>query len=142
MSKIVRFNRVRPTTIFEEFDRLFDRSMSQAVVNNWSIAIDVAENKEGYAVKASVPGIDVDDLEITLEDGVLNIQGEVQAEEVNEDVSYHVRERRYGKFSRSVRFPTMVNSEGIEAAYQNGILSLYVPKAEEVKPRRIEIKAS
>ena len=142
MSQIVRFNRVRPTTIFDEFDRLFDRSISKAVVNNWSLAIDVAENTEGYAIKASIPGINADDLEITLEDGVLTIQGEVHADEEREDVNYHVRERRYGKFSRSVRFPSLVNSDAIDAAYENGVLSLYVPKAEEVKPRRIEIKAS
>ena len=142
MTQIVRFNRVRPTTIFDEFDRLFERSFSRPASQNWSVAIDVAESEDGYVVKASVPGINADDLEITLEDGVLTIQGEVVSEEESEDVNYHVRERRVGKFSRSVRFPTLVNGDAIEAAYENGVLSLNVPKAEEVKPRRIEVKAN
>lgn len=142
MTQIVRFNRVRPTSIFDEFDRLFERPFNRPVSNNWSVAVDVAETEDGYLVEASVPGISVDDLEITLEDGVLTIQGEVKLEEEKEDVNYHVRERRYGKFSRSIRFPTLVNGDSVEASYENGVLSLNVPKAEEVKPKRIEIKAN
>ncbi len=142
MTQVVRFNRVRPATIFDEFERLFERPFSRPETTHWSIAIDVSETDEGYLVEASLPGIAVDDLEITLEDGVLTIEGEVETEEESEDVNYHVRERRYGKFGRSVRFPTMVNGDEVEANYKDGILSLNVPKAEEVKPRRIEIKTS
>ena len=142
MTQIVRFNRVRPTTMFEEFDRLFERPFNRPATTNWSVAVDVAENEDGYLVKASVPGINVEDIEITLEDGVLTVEGEIKVEEESEEVNYHVRERRYGKFSRTVRFPTLVNGDAIEATYENGVLSLNVPKAEEVKPRRIEIKAN
>lgn len=141
MSQIVRFNRVNPTTIFDEFDRLFERPFNRPTATNWSVAVDVAENEDGYLVKASVPGVNVEDIEITLEDGVLTVAGEIKVEEESEDLNYHVRERRYGKFSRTVRFPTLVNGDAIEATYENGVLTLNVPKAEEVKPRRIEIKA-
>jgi HSP20 family protein len=143
MTKIVRWNRVDPFSLFNEFDRFFEKPLSRSFSNQgWGLAVDVAENEDGYIVKASVPGINPDELEITLEDNVLTLKGEVSAdEEINED-QYHVRERRYGSFSRSVRFPVAVNGDDVEATYENGILTLNVPKAEEVKPRRIAIKNS
>jgi HSP20 family protein len=81
-------------------------------------------------------------MEITLEDDVLTLKGEILRDEEVEDVKYHVRERRYGSFSRSIRFPATVNGDAVEATYNNGILSLNIPKAEAVKPKRITINAS
>ena len=95
MTKIVRWNRVAPESIFNEFERVFNRPVTRWN-NEWSIALDVAENEEGYTVKASLPGITVDDVELTIEDNVLSIKGETQADETIEDEQYHVRERRYG----------------------------------------------
>ncbi len=145
MTRIVRWNPVvrRPADLFNEFDRMFDRpTMPYRTAENWGLALDVIENEDGYTIKASVPGINPDDLEITLEDNVLTIKGEVENnEEINQE-QYHLRERRYGSFSRSVKFPVMVNSEAVEASYDKGVLSLNVPKAEEVKPKRIAIKAA
>jgi len=100
------------------------------------------ENDDGYVVKASVPGVDPENLDVTLEDNVLTIKAEVMSEEVTEDEQVHIRERRTGSFSRSLRFPMDVNSDGIEATYTNGVLSLNVPKAEEVKPKQISIKVN
>ncbi|MCL4262695.1 MAG: Hsp20/alpha crystallin family protein [Anaerolineae bacterium] len=140
MTKIVRWNRVDPTNLFEEFDRVLNRPALRWG-NEWSVALDVAENEDGYVVKANLPGITVDDVELTLEDNVLTIKGELKAEETIEEGQYHVRERRTGSFSRSVRFPVLVNSTAVTANFENGVLSLHVPKAEEVKPKRIEIKA-
>ncbi|NJN55376.1 MAG: Hsp20/alpha crystallin family protein [Anaerolineae bacterium] len=144
MTKIVRWNRVDPTTLFDEFERVFNRPVPRWNNNNneWSVALDVAENDEGYLVKASLPGISADDVELTLEDNVLTIKGEIAADETIEEAQYHVRERRFGSFSRSVRFPVLVNSTAVTAAFENGVLSLQVPKAEEVKAKRIEIKAA
>jgi HSP20 family protein len=145
MTRIVRWNPVvrRPVDLFNEFDRMFDRpTMPYRTEENWGLALDVIENEDGYTVKASVPGINPDDLEITLEDNVLTIKGEVENnEEINQE-QYHLRERRYGSFSRSVKFPVMVNSDAVEASYDKGVLSLNIPKAEEIKPKRIAIKAS
>ncbi len=137
MTRIVRWNRVDPTALFEEFVN----RPAQRWSNEWSVSLDVAENEEGYLVKANLPGITVDDVELTLEDNVLTIKGEVKADETIEETQYHVRERRTGSFSRSVRFPVLVNSTAVTANFENGVLSLHVPKAEEVKPKRIEIKA-
>ncbi|MEM7332769.1 MAG: Hsp20/alpha crystallin family protein [Chloroflexota bacterium] len=142
MTKLVRWNPYR-TSIFDEFDRLFDASFSKSTpTSNWSVAIDVVENDDAYIIEASVPGIAADDLDVTLEDNVLTLKGEVKSEEASENTQYHVRERRYGSFSRRVRFPVAVNGENIAATYENGILTLNVPKAEEVKPKKIEVTVS
>lgn len=137
MTRIVRWNRVDPTALFEEFVNRPALRWS----NEWSVSLDVAENEEGYLVKANLPGVTVDDVELTLEDNVLTIKGEVKADETLEETQYHVRERRTGSFSRSVRFPVLVNSTAVTANFENGVLGLHVPKAEEAKPKRIEIKA-
>ena len=141
MTKVVRWTPMNPVNLFNEFDRLFERPLTRST-NDWSIALDVAENDDAYLVKATVPGINPDDMEITLEDDVLTLKGEILRDEEVEDVKYHVRERRYGSFSRSIRFPATVNGDAVEATYNNGILSLNIPKAEAVKPKRITINAS
>lgn len=140
MTKLVRWNPYR-SSIFNEVDRLFENSASNTNTH-WNVAIDVLENEDVYTIKASVPGLAADDLDLTLEDNVLTIKGEIQAEESEENEQFHIRERRYGRFSRSVRFPVNVDADNVEATYENGILTLSVPKAEEVKPRKIAVKAS
>ena len=141
MTKVVRWTPVNPANLFNEFDRLFERP-SARTASEWSIALDVAETEAAYLVKATVPGINPDDVEITLEDDVLSLKGELQRDEEVEEAKYHVRERRFGAFSRSIRFPMAVNGDAVEATYSNGILSLNIPKAEAVKPKRITINAN
>ncbi len=150
MSKLVRWDPMREAVdLFNEFDRMLDVPRMRAAMSNslsedaspWGLAVDVSETEDHYTVEASVPGVSVDDLSITLEDNVLTISGEKRVEsEVNEP-TYHLRERRYGKFSRSLRFPTLVNADAVVANVENGVLTLDVPKAEEVKPKRIAIQA-
>ncbi|MCP4356737.1 MAG: Hsp20/alpha crystallin family protein [Chloroflexi bacterium] len=141
MNKIVRWNRIDPTTVFDEFERVFNRSVPRWNNDEWSVALDVAENEDAYVVKASLPGINAEDVKLTIEDNVLSIKGEMKADETMDEGQYHVRERRSGSFSRSIRFPVLVNGDAVEATFENGVLTLTVPKAEEVKPKRIEIKA-
>jgi HSP20 family protein len=130
-------------TMEKMLNRWFDETNGSSDVDfpsrAWTLALDVVENEEAYLVEASVPGIKPEDLDITLEDNVLTIKGEHKMDEaINED-SYRLRERRIGQFSRSVRFPVDVNTDNIAAQYENGVLTLTVPKAEEVQPKRIEI---
>jgi HSP20 family protein len=143
MSKLVRWTPFH-NSIFNDFDRLFDTTLRTpaAVAHDWSIALDVTENEDAYVVKAIVPGINPDDLDVTLENNVLTLKGEVKSDETVEGEQVHIRERRYGSFSRSIRFPVDVNGESVSASYEHGILTLEVPKAEEVKPKRIEVKVS
>lgn len=145
MTNIIRWNPFREMmSLRSEIDRLFDESLNR----DWpldrraleELALDLAENDEAYIVHASVPGLTADELDISLTDNVLTIKGEFKQEEETEQKRFRLRERRYGSFERSVRFPMQVQADGVEAAYEAGVLTLTVPKAEEVKPRRIAIK--
>jgi len=146
MTKLVRWSPFREMiNLRDEFDRVFDESFRLLPgdrwpsTSNWGLALDVVENEDNFVVKASVPGIDPEELEITLTDNVLTIKGERKEErEVDED-RYHLRERRFGSFCRSFMLPVKVNEEGIEATCENGVLTVEVPKAEEIKPRHIEV---
>lgn len=108
-----------------------------------SMPLDVMENDDEYVVKANVAGINPEDIEITFTDNNLSIKGEVsdEREEKGEEGRYHLRERRYGTFSRTISMPGTVDVNAIEAETTNGVLQIHLPKKEEVKPRRIEIKA-
>ena len=143
MTTLVRWNPVRRRpSLINEFDRLFETPAMWQAPRNLGVALDVTEKDDVYAVKASVPGLNPDDIEITLEDNTLTIQGEFKSEEESEDSQYHLREIRTGSFSRTVKFPVLVNAEAVEAQYEHGVLTLTVPKAEEVKPKRIGIKVN
>jgi HSP20 family protein len=124
-------------------DRLIENSMGNEELNQaeWSLPLDVVEKGDAYLVKASVPGIKPDQLEITYNKGLLTIKGEVRDETETDQGEYHLRERRYGTFSRTIALPSTVNAEDIQANYENGVLMLKLPLAEEIKPRRIAIKS-
>ena len=111
---------------------------------NLRMALDVIENDEEFIVRADVAGIDPEDIEITYTDNNLSIKGQMSQErdEESDEGRYHLRERRYGTFSRTISMPGTVDVEGIQAETKNGVLKIHLPKKEEVKPRRIEIKGS
>jgi len=127
-------------------DRVVDGELALAPESwksfNWSVALDVVESEDEYLVKASVPGINPEDLEITFEDNRLTIKGEVKEESDVNEARYHLRERRFGSFSRSIKMPSGIDSDKIEANYEKGVLELHLPKVEEVKPKKIAIKTS
>jgi len=127
-------------------DRRFDGNLSVAPSSwksfNWSIALDVVESDDDYLVLASLPGINPDDLEITFSDNRLTLKGEVEQEEQYDEAHYHLRERRYGKFSRSIKLPSGIEADKIEANYQDGVLKLHLPKVAEVKPQKIAVSTS
>jgi HSP20 family protein len=127
-------------------DRVVDSELALAPESwksfNWSVALDVVESEDEYLVKASVPGINPEELEITFEDNRLTIKGEVKEESEVNEARYHLRERRFGSFSRSIKMPSGIDSDKIEANYEKGVLELHLPKVEEVKPKKIAIKTS
>ncbi len=104
------------------------------------IAWDVAEEDEAYIVRAVLPGINPDDLDIEVSDQTLMIRGEFKEHAVPEGARYHLRELGTGRFERSMQFPLPLNADAVEAHYENGILTLRLPKAEAVKPRRITVQ--
>lgn len=103
-------------------------------------AMDVAEEDGAYIVKASLPGVKPEEVEVTLTDNTLTIKGEVKADEEVKGEHYHLRERRYGSFLRTMTLPMPVNTEKVEAVHENGVLTLRLPKSEVVKPKKIAVK--
>lgn len=92
-------------------------------------------------MRASIPGIKADEVQIDVTGDVLTLKGEVKQEEERKDRAWHIREQRFGSFERSVALPTSVKSDQAEAVFENGILTITLPKADEVKPRTINIQA-
>jgi len=102
--------------------------------------VDVSDAGEALTVKAVLPGIKPDDVEITVSDGVLTIRGETRQETTAEKENYYHREIRYGAFSRSIALPSGVSQEQAEASFEDGILTVTLPKAAEARPRTIPVK--
>lgn len=125
-------------------DRLFQDafvpSLSALEGSHFWPAVDILNTEDAFVVLASLPGVKPDDVEITLENQTLSIRGQITDESESEEGDYLYRERKFGRFSRQIGFPTRVEAESAEATFENGSLRLRVPKAAETKPRRIEIK--
>jgi HSP20 family protein len=102
-------------------------------------ALDMSETEEGYLVEAAVPGLKPEDLEITVENNVLTLKGETRQQAEDKKRNYHRIERRFGSFQRTIGLPTTVKADAIKASLSDGILRLEIPKAEEVKPRKISV---
>ena len=125
-------------TVFNDlFDENFDRA--QPGKSMWHPAVDVLESKDSYLVRAELPGMKKEDIKVEVKDGTLTISGESKSEKPAEGIEYRHVERVAAKFWRSFSLPEIAKQDGIEAAYKDGILEVRVPKAEEAKPRQIEI---
>ena len=125
---------------FDRFFEDFELPMRFGEETEFAPAFDVSETEKELIVKAEVPGMDKKDININLSDGLLTITGEKKHEKKEEDENYHCFERRYGKFSRTMRLPTEVETEKVDAVYKDGVLTITLPKTETVKPKKIEIK--
>jgi HSP20 family protein len=112
----------------------------RAETTAWAPALDISERKDAYLVTVELPGVEADDLEITMEDGLLTIQGERQFTAESSEEQFHRIERRYGAFRRSITLPAQVQAEQIQASFDNGVLQIVVPKMEEAKPKRIQVR--
>ncbi len=149
MNNLVRpAERARGWDVFGDFDDLMGGWFrSPAVLRREEAAkmpaIDVSENEGAYLIKAELPGVAREDLNVTINDGVLTINAERKEEKKGEKDGRVIRqERYYGKFVRSLRLGSDIDEERIEAQYENGVLNLSLPKTAEVKPRKVDIKIS
>jgi HSP20 family protein len=147
MANITRFNPLSEmVTLRSAMDRLFDDSfvnpLNLRVFNGEaaSPAVDVHETADDIVVTAALPGLTAEDVEITITGQTLSIRGEFKADEKLERGEYLYRERRFGTFQRQLQLPVRVQSEAATATFENGVLTLQIPKAEEVKPRQIQVK--
>lgn len=102
--------------------------------------LNVSEDKENLYVRAELPGIEPNDLDISVEGDTLTLRGERKGPEAEPSVSYHRREREFGRFRRSLTLPTRIDVNKVEAVFENGILKIILPKAEEVRPKQIAVK--
>ena len=111
-------------------------------VAGYVLPLDVVREEDEIVIRASVPGLDPKDIEVTVDDGVLTIAGSTAQDEDAESPGYVLRERRTGRFARSVRLPNYVDAEKAESSYEHGVISVTLPKTEASRSRRLEIKIS
>jgi len=145
LNNVTRWNPAVAYLNREPFARLFENFLSEAVQGeevsnrNWVPPVDIQETEEGYRLQAELPGLTKEDIDITLENNVLRLSGERKFERDVKKESFHRVERTYGTFSRAFSLPQQVNAEGVRAGFENGVLTILVPKAEQAKPRKISI---
>jgi len=128
----------------EEIDRLFESPLSGLArtsqwLSGWNPALDVREDKENFTVTVELPGMKKEEIQVSLHDGALSISGERKSETEHKDVEVYRSERYFGRFQRSVTLPTAVAADKIRAQYKDGVLTVTLPKAEEAKPKQIDI---
>ena len=129
--------------VFEGFFRPFSAQTREG--NNGSLVpvIDLHENDNSYTVKAEIPGVKKEDIDVTVQDGVLTINAETRYEHEDKKDGRVIRqERRYGKYVRSIRLGKDIDEEKVKANYKDGVLELELPKVEEVKPKKISVNVS
>ena len=128
-------------TLREAMNQLFEESFVRPEMARGGFvpALDLSETEEAYIVEATVPGLKSEDLEVTVENNLLTIKGEIKHESEETKRNYHRIERRYGSFQRQISLPRLVKADAIKASLEHGVLRLEIPKAEEVKPRKILI---
>lgn len=137
-------------TLTSRMDRLFDEMMgrgvrrsledSSSLRGSWVPAIDVREKGDAIEISADLPGLKPEDVEVTVDNGLLSIRGERRLDEAKEGESWHRVERAYGVFERTFSLPSSVDATKIEARFKNGEMRLLLPKREESKPRSVQVK--
>jgi HSP20 family protein len=133
----------------DAMSRLFEQAVLQpsaeasraAESSSFSPALDVRESQDAYTIVASLPGVKPEDVNIQYQKGVLTIGGETSTDKSRDEGTWHLRERRHGRFSRTISLPDSVNADAADARFEHGVLELRMPKAEETKPRRIAVHA-
>ena len=142
MSNLNRWEPFRgASTLHEHLNRVFGDAFNREESNltTWAPAVDILETAHELVVKADLPDVDPKDLDIRVENNILTIRGERKFQKQVNENNYLRVERSYGSFARSFSLANTVNSEAIKADYQNGVLTLNIPKREEAKPKQIKV---
>lgn len=137
----------RLTNLRDEIDRLFDAPLSELartsqLLSGWTPAFDVYEDKDNVYVRAELPGMRKEDINLSLHNGSLSISGERKSDDKLKDAEVYRAERFFGRFQRTITLPIPVAVDRIKAQYKDGILSVTLPKAEEAKPKHIDVTVS
>lgn len=148
---IVKWRPMREmVSIQDEMNWLFDRFFSRDILDGeefiypaqWSPSVDISESKDEFVLSAELPGMSKDDIQVTYVDSSLKIEGERRQEKEQKNVNVHRVERDHGKFCRSFQLPTAIQPNKISADFKDGILTIRLPKAEEDRPKAIDVKIS
>ena len=134
----------RLSDLRDEIDRLFDAPLAELtrtsnLLSGWTPALDVHEDKDNFIVKAELPGMKREDIDVSLHDGSLSISGERKSEAKHEDAEVYRAERFFGRFQRTVTLPAPVAADKVKAQYQDGILTITLAKTEAAKPKQIDV---
>lgn len=137
------------TILRDEIDQLFGHALNrlasyngtegEALMSGWSPALDLYDSHDNFVVKAELPGMKKEDINISLQDGVLTVAGERKDEKEFSTAETYRSERMLGRFQRTIRLPSQVNAEHIKATYKDGVLTVVLPKSEEAKPKQIPV---
>lgn len=150
MNSLVRWDPFRELEeMSERFNRMFGRPVAwrengkeRLTVADWIPTVDISESDTEYLIKAELPEVKKEDVTVSLEDGVLTIQGERKQEKEEKGKKFHRVERSYGSFVRSFTLPDRVDDVRVKAEFKDGVLNLHLPKSEKAKPKAIEVKVA
>lgn len=134
----------RLSDLRDEIDRLFASPLTELtrtsqLLSGWKPALDVFEEKDNFVVKAELPGMKKEDIEVSFQNGSLSISGERKSETQHEEAEVYRAERFFGRFQRTVTLPASVAADKVKAAYKEGVLTVTLPKTEEAKPKQIDV---
>ena len=137
----------RLTNLRDEIERLFEMPLAELartsqVLSGWTPAMDLYEDKDNICLKVELPGMKREDIEVSLHEGTLSISGERKGQKEYEEAEVHRAERFFGRFQRTVGLPTPVSPDKVKAQYKDGVLTITLPKTEEAKPKRIDVRLS
>jgi len=147
MSNLTRWEPMRDmVTLRDAMDRLFDEAFTRPWFSDGGSgmgmpAVDLYQTDDDVIVKVAVPGMKPEDVQISVTGDTLTVKGEIRQENDSKEKAYHIREQRWGSFERTITLPTAVRSDKAQAEFENGILNVTLPKAEDVKPKTITVKA-
>ena len=137
----------RLSNLRDELDRLFESPWTELartsqLLSGWTPALDIHEDKDNFIVRAELPGMKREDIDVSLHDGALSISGERKMEKEYEEAEVYRTERFFGKFQRVVSLPAAVAADKVNAQYKDGILTITLPKTEEAKPKQIDVNVN
>lgn len=136
---LMKYNYSPLRTLQNEVDRLFDQAFFRTELDQWTPEVDILEKDDSIVLRAEMPGISPEDVEVTLENNELILSGEKKLENNQRDVNFHRTERSYGKFTRTFKLPPVVDGENVQARFENGVLEIILAKTENSKARKIQI---
>ncbi len=130
----------RMNRLFNDFFSGREGDGDELISGTWNPAVDVVEHDDSFVIEAELPGMNKDDIKISVTNDILTIRGEKKIEKEDKKKNYHRTERSYGSFTRSFSLPGNIKSDKVDAEFKNGVLMVSVPKSEEAKPKQIDVK--